>query len=66
MIGSHRKKRTPNSYSEHLEDIEYILVMLWEIPSMVDKLPKHILIRLEGVMEYRDRKGKMFDNGQSG
>ena len=66
MIGTHKEMEKLLDDEAYYRDLRYILTMLWNIPSMTDKLPKHILVRLESVMDYKRRKGWRFDDGQSG
>ena len=49
------------SDEQYFEYLKYIVNTLWMIPSMVEKLPNHIYRRLEAVIEWRDKKGWLFD-----
>lgn len=55
-MGWHKKKNILTK-EELEEEIKIIIMSLYEIPSMSDKLPNYIFNRIESVVEYVKKRG---------
>ncbi len=55
-MGWHKKKNILTK-EELAEEIKIIIMSLYEIPSMSDKLPNYIFNRIESVVEYVKKRG---------
>ncbi len=56
QMGWHKKNKILTK-EELQKEIKMIIISLYKIPSMSDKLPNYIYNRIESVIEYVEEKG---------